>query len=80
MGLQIKDHLVSRRRLDPVSPALGCFPAVLQALTARPLQLPALPERLLVDLAATVTAVTGAEVLEGAALTEFKVSHALSLI
>ena len=70
---------MSRRRLDPVSPALECFPAVLQALTARPLQLPALPETLLVDLAAAVTAVTGAEALEDAALAEFKVRLPLSL-
>ena len=78
--MQVKHHLVSRRRLDPVSSALESFPAVLQALTARPLQLPALTETFIGDLAAAVTAVASTEALGDTALSDFKVRCALNVL
>ncbi len=80
MTVQVNRHLVSRRRLEAVSPALECFPAVLQALTARPLQLPALTERFITDLAAAVTAVTSDEALGDTALSDFKARQALDMM
>ena len=68
-------HLKSRRHLDPVSPVIECFPAVLQALTARPLQLPALSESFIADLAAAVSAVTDSGAWDDIVLTTFQVSH-----
>lgn len=78
--MQVKHHLVSRRRLDPVDSALESFPAVLQALTARPLQLPVLTETFIGDLAAAVTAVTSTEALGDTALSDFKVRYALNAL
>ena len=71
--LQVRNHLVSRKPQDPIGSAIECFPAVLQALTARQLQLPALAESFVVDLADAVTAVTGVHALADTGLTDFKV-------
>ena len=66
--------------MDPVSSAVESFPAVLQALTARPLQLPALTETFIMDLAAAVTAVTSTEALGDTALSDLKVRCALIVL
>ena len=71
--LQVRNHLVSRKPQDPIGSAIECFPAVLQALTARQLELPALAESFVVDLADAVTAVTGAHASADTGLTDFKV-------
>lgn len=72
--LQVRNYLVSGRPLDATSAALKSFPAVLQALTARPLGLPALPESFVADLADSVTAVAAARGPAEEDLMDFKVS------
>ena len=66
--------------MEPVSSALECFPAILQALTARPLQLPALTESFIMDLAAAVTTVTSDEALGDTTLSDFKARWALDIM
>ena len=50
------------------------FPAVLQALSARPLVMAPLSESLIADLADAVTAVTGANAAENTELLDLKVN------
>ena len=72
--VQVKIDLVSRTSLAAGSQAVKNFPAVLQALSARPLKMTRLSESLIADLADAVPAVTSANAAEAAELLDLKVN------
>ena len=66
---------MSRTPLRASSQAVKSFPAVLQALSARPLEMMPLSESLIADLADAVAAVIGANAAEAAELLDLKVTY-----
>lgn len=73
--VQVRNDVVSRTQLAANSQAVRTFPAVLQVLSARPLDMMPLSESLIADLADAVAAVTGAKAAEAAELLDLKVNH-----
>ena len=80
MMVQVRVDVVSRTPLAAGSQAVKNFPAVLQALSARPLKLTPLPESLIADLADAVPAVTAANAAEDAELLDLKVNKATRVL
>jgi hypothetical protein len=71
--VQVRNHLASQRDIATDRALLENFPAVLQALTARALEVSALSESFVADLADALTAATIAGQDTEEDLAEFKV-------
>ena len=71
--MQVRNHLASGRDMGADSALFESFPAVMQALTARALEVSALSESFVVDLADALTAATRAGQANDKDLADFKV-------